>query len=348
MCCARFSNRGRDGVEKPSREGLIRTECVKGTPVRQPFGGEGNRAHRRLRGTFAIDHLERRAVHGEDARQRVIVNAVAEPNASLIPLIVDSQSGRRKTASLVGFLNIGKRALRIAAKTPLPLHTRWRLLLVEFLRRPFCVPLGDHTLELDASTLYIDYVTLYGLLIDEHFSLNFDGAAVVDVGAHKGYYGGLALFHGATRVFSYEPERQNFAALNRTANTARWSVEHCAIGPHGGMVDLHISSNSWSHSIYAPETGTVTGRQTVMTRPLADVLERARNGDRIVCKINVEGAAGEVVRATDANDWADVSDLWCDFEPSDPVPVTETIEHLERAGFRVSERDGRRLLFRRR
>jgi FkbM family methyltransferase len=253
----------------------------------------------------------------------------------------------------MSLLNAAKRTIRIATKTTLPIRTRWHLLVVEFVllgrrRTTIRVPLGDQLIEVDAATLYIDYVTLYGMLIDEHFSLKFDGAVIVDIGAHKGYYGGLALLRGAKHVFSYEPERQNFVALNRAAcrHPERWTVERCAVGPHDGTIDLNVSSNSWSHSVHLPQSGEVIGTQTVAMRRLAEVLASARAlGDRIGCKINVEGLAGEMILATSSSDWVGVNDLWCDFEATDPVPVAETIAHVVAAGFHVSERSGRRVHF---
>jgi FkbM family methyltransferase len=258
----------------------------------------------------------------------------------------------RKNA-LVSFLTVAKRTIRIVTKRKLPMRTRWRLLVVELvlLRRKktaIRVPLGDQIIELEAATLYVDYVTLYGMLIDEHFSLNFGGAVIIDIGAHKGYYGARALFYGATHVYSYEPERQNFAALNRAACRCpeRWTIERCAVGPHGGTIELYVSSNSWSHSRYVPESGDILGTQPVTMRRLGDLLKRERaSGDRIACKINAEGLAGEMILATSPSDWVGVNELWCDFEPSDPVPVIETIAHLADAGLHVSERTGRRVHF---
>ena len=50
---------------------------------------------------------------------------------------------------------------------------------------------------------------------------DYRGAFVVDVGAHKGYYGAYALAHGARWVVSYEPETANFALLERAASDVR-------------------------------------------------------------------------------------------------------------------------------
>jgi FkbM family methyltransferase len=254
---------------------------------------------------------------------------------------------------LVSFLTVAKRTTRIVMKRKLPIRTRWRLLVTELVllrgkRTAVRVPLGDQIIELEAATLYVDYVTLYGMLVDEHFSLGFDGAVIIDIGAHKGYYGARALFYGAAHVYSYEPERQNFAALSRAARGCpeRWTIERCAVGPHDGTIALHVSSNSWSHSLYVPESGDILGTQNVTMRRLGDLLERARAaGDRMACKINAEGFAGAMILATSPSDWAGINELWCDFEPSDPVPVTDTIAHLVEAGFHVSERAGRRVHF---
>ena len=154
-----------------------------------------------------------------------------------------------------------KRMIRIVTATSLPSMTRRDLLRAEIRagRRgaithdPIRVRTGPITLWLSPGSAYRDYVTLYGALVDQHFKLDTPSAAVLDVGAHCGYYAAQAFLHGACAVDSYEPEAANYTMLERAHSSSsardRWQIQHCAIGAADGEADLFISSESWSHSM---------------------------------------------------------------------------------------------------
>ena len=93
----------------------------------------------------------------------------------------------------------------------IPLRTRADLLGVELRRR--LRPLSDYRVRYRRASLYlshdnyeIDWETLKNTLVDEPYLAVYGGAVVLDIGAHKGYYGAYALAHGAHAVVSYEPE----------------------------------------------------------------------------------------------------------------------------------------------
>ena len=48
---------------------------------------------------------------------------------------------------------------------------------------------------------------------------DYAGAVVLDLGAHKGYFGAYALARGARLVISFEPETANLELLERGAET---------------------------------------------------------------------------------------------------------------------------------
>ena len=83
---------------------------------------------------------------------------------------------------------------------------------------------------------------------------DFHDSTVIDIGAHKGYFGAYALMHGAREVISYEPELQNFEFLTQTAQSFRgaggeWETRRSAVTARSGEVELRVDPSSWAHSI---------------------------------------------------------------------------------------------------
>ena len=105
-----------------------------------------------------------------------------------------------------------------------PWRTRAALALAESRRR---IRAGDRyrlgyaggSLFLSQDDYEIDWETLKNTLVDEPYLADYRGAIVLDLGAHKGYYGAYALAHGAASVASYEPEAANVSFLARSAAT---------------------------------------------------------------------------------------------------------------------------------
>ena len=241
-----------------------------------------------------------------------------------------------------------KRIVRILIAN-LPLRTKLGLLRAESGRgnRDLAIPVGDTEVFVAHATRWIDYLTLYGALIDRHFDADVGGKVVLDVGAHKGYFGARVISEGASKVESFEPVHQNLTYLQRSASRVpAWEVHESALGARAGTVDIHLNSDSWAHSIQEPPAGLSIGVQTVAVEALSDVLTRAASWDRpVVVKINVEGAAGPMILGTSAPDWEAVEWLWVDVEPSDPVGREGIVGHLDRTPLRLWASDGRRLLF---
>lgn len=243
----------------------------------------------------------------------------------------------------------------------LPVDTKRRLLRATWrARRSTDAPgadldirCGAATLTLAAETFEIDYRTLYGLLIDGQFRADFDGAHVLDIGAHKGYYGASAFAAGATCVESFEPASQNHAYLVRAAASmpcdAEWIVHRSAVGTTAGRATLSLSASSWGHSLLVPADGRIVGTEEVEVVTFAGVLTRVasrRRGRRLVVKINVEGLAGGLITATPPSVLATIDELWLDIEAHDPIPSDEIVDHLAVAGLGFVERQGTLVRFR--
>ena len=235
----------------------------------------------------------------------------------------------------------------------------------ELLTMDYLLPLvrlrsGDDALQLQtrsgsaAGTLYfgrdsfaVDRVAYFGVFLEGWYRADYEGAVVVDIGGHKGYYGAFALHEGAAEVRSYEPESRNFAALQRAAASFddRWAVHRAAVGAEAGQTTLHVNTESAGHSIvYEQSDGPrrTLGSEQVAVVAMTDVLdEAAQVGARVVVKIDAEGAECEIVLGTPVDTWRQVDAVFLEIHDFAPCSSAEIIEHLQRAGLKVCfhERD---------
>jgi FkbM family methyltransferase len=194
-----------------------------------------------------------------------------------------------------------------------------------------------------ADTLAIDVVTLDYVLRRELFPVDVRGRIVLDIGSHKGYFGALSLADGARAVLSYEPESVNYGALVRATLSGRdradWDRQRCAVGATSGEVVLSISTESWSHSVHAPASGTVVRTERVPMVAFADVLAEvaARHpGDPCVLKLNVEGAAGDCLLSVSPSALGRLEVLLVDLEANTPQPAEDILGHIHAAGFELA------------
>ena len=256
-----------------------------------------------------------------------------------------------------------RRAQRVrrVLKARLPLRTRSRLAFVTIrlaigrrrhkygsrysalaapLRRDIALDLGRGRVFLGATSWQIDYEAFGDVFVRDALALPCDDEIVLDLGAHRGYFGSYALIRGAKEVYSFEPFNENYAALVAARDTfgelaSSWHLEKCAIADYDGHVDLNVSTESWSHSIYAPASGEVVDAVRVPIRSFASVLAQVRSRhptDDVVAKINVEGAAGDVILGTPIGLWDPVSCVLFDFEMNSPHPLSAVLDHLTRCG----------------
>jgi FkbM family methyltransferase len=194
-----------------------------------------------------------------------------------------------------------------------------------------------------ADTLAIDVVTLDYVWRRDLFPVDVGGRVVLDLGAHKGYYGALAMFDGATAVVSFEPESVNHGALVRATVAGRdrddWTRHRAAVGATAGEVTLSVSTESWSHSIHAPASGDIVRTERVPMVAFADVLADAfaNHPDRpVVLKLNVEGAAGDCLLSVPAGTLGRLEVLLVDLEANTPQPLDDILGHIEAAGFELA------------
>jgi FkbM family methyltransferase len=200
------------------------------------------------------------------------------------------------------------------------------------------VPVLGGSLFVGRRSPLIDVTTVLDVWEADMFPADCAGRVVLDIGAHKGYFGAWALAQGAHAVISCEPHPENFRALSRAhrANVRRvsWDIQRTAVGAARGRARLFSSRESWAHSLYEHMV-EATGSEEVDVTDLVSILERAngrRPGGHVVLKLNVEGSAGAILLAVPPERLAQVVEVHLDHEPGSPHSLDDILGHLADAG----------------
>ncbi len=232
----------------------------------------------------------------------------------------------------------------------MPVRTRFDLLRAEVRRRirpktVYALHYGPGHVFLSQNDYAIDWESFKWVVADDAYPTDYDGAVVLDLGAHKGYYGAHALANGARAVISFEPERANLELLERAAATYRklgadWRIRSSAVGAEPGDAVLRVMEGSWAHSLHPPETWAQyeVGTQGVIVEAMADILEEFRaiadEDSRLVVKVNTEGEECGIVLGTPPEAWIGVSELFVEMHEWAPCIAAELAAHVEPVGFR--------------
>jgi FkbM family methyltransferase len=190
--------------------------------------------------------------------------------------------------------------------------------------------------------------SLVFVVVDDPYRTDYTGTVVLDLGAHKGYYGAYALAHGASVVISFEPERANLELLRRAAGmlgeaAGTWQVRDTAIGAQSGTAALHVMGASWGHALDPPERFAEheVGSQVVRVEALPNVLAEAEAlkgvGARLVVKLNVEGAECDAVLGTAPSAWTAADEVFVETHPWASCGADDLCEHLASAGLTPTE-----------
>lgn len=170
-------------------------------------------------------------------------------------------------------------------------------------------PSGPGPVYLARATLAIDRRQFDYIFEGRHYEIDYEGAAILDIGAHKGYFAAYALSRGAAAITSFEPESQNFRFLSESARRARrrglrWEARKEAIGAAAGEADLLVGVESWSHSlVVSPHPGLAEGRRERVQVVALEPLLTAYRSRRLIVKLNVEGAECDIVLGTPVTAW---------------------------------------------
>jgi FkbM family methyltransferase len=246
-----------------------------------------------------------------------------------------------------------RRFARLLADRRVPIRTRLGLFSAEGHRRlrprpAYRVPHGQGEVFLSHADFAIDWESLKFVVADHAYATDYRDAVVLDVGAHKGYFGAHALAHGARVVISFEPERANVELLERAASSFRargkdWRVRPVAVGADEGEAELHVMSASWGHALHPPaafaehEVGTQRVPVVAAATILAEAHALAGPRGRLVVKVNIEGEECATVLKTPTEAWRDVDELFVETHLWATCGAAELAEHLAPAGFTRAE-----------
>ena len=229
----------------------------------------------------------------------------------------------------------------------LPLRTRLDLFLADLRRKwatreRYGVRYGRGTVYLSDADFAVDRASFTFAVTEANYATDYDGAAVLDAGGHKGYFAAYAAAHGAKAVVSYEPETANLEVLERTASGygGTWEVRRAAVDARAGRADLHVMRSSWGHALEPPSAFAEheIGVEPVDVVALADALQDAAThlvaGARLVVKVNIEGAECSAILGTPPEVWADVDEVFVETHPWADCDDARLADHLAQAGLR--------------
>jgi FkbM family methyltransferase len=193
----------------------------------------------------------------------------------------------------------------------------------------------------------VDWKSLAFVFVDEPYAAMYEEAVVLDLGAHKGYFGAYALAHGASVVVSFEPESSNLEYLARAAGSLQpsdgaWHLRRSAVGARPGEASLHVMGASWGHALDPPShfAEYEIGRESVHVEAFADILAEWRSSaakERLVVKLNIEGAECATVLETPRSALEAIDEVFVETHPWASCDADGLASHLGSAGLTRAE-----------
>jgi FkbM family methyltransferase len=229
------------------------------------------------------------------------------------------------------------RAARIARFRDAPLRSRLRLIRLPRtrpLRRMQRVDLGRASVRFESE---FDVRAFDEVFFADTYESDYRDAQVIDVGAHKGYYAAFAVLRGAAHVEAFEPAPTNARVLRATAAEldGRCTVHEVAVGAHDAEAILHLSDESWRHSLLAiPSERSVPVKVVALTTILREITGHSR----VIVKIDAEGAECDITAGTPLDAWKCVDEAFVEYHRFAGCTIAQLVSRLERAGLRHAGR----------
>ena len=175
----------------------------------------------------------------------------------------------------------------------------------------------------------------------------FAGAHVLDIGAHKGYFGAFALASGAMSVLSFEPESANYAALEQAARPVgdHWLTRNAAVGALNGSGTLFLDRTSWAHSLVHAERPAGSQQVEIVAFDQA-LAELPPGGSRTIVKVDAEGSECEILSCPDT--LREVDHVLVEWHPVASCSRRELADRLGQAGLTLEPGDSNAMHFVRR
>lgn len=165
-------------------------------------------------------------------------------------------------------------------------------------KRP--VPGCGATVLLSGKDFFYDRNPYREIFFEEIYKTNYKNFLVLDIGAHKGYFTTYALFHGAGRVYAYEPSGFNFKFLEKNVRINNFMDKtllfNKAVASESGERDFFIMQSSASHSLVARQDRHIIKKVRVPAISINEVLANTvKEGQKIIFKLDVEGGEYEII-----------------------------------------------------
>lgn len=174
----------------------------------------------------------------------------------------------------------------------------------------------------------------------------------VDVGANLGYYSLLALKH-QKRVVAFEPQAQNLKCLFRNLEANGWSqgaeVFPMALAERSGVLTLFGASGPSASLVEGWAGYSSRFRQTVPVTTLDRILEGQYRNERLLIKIDVEGAELGVLLGASATLTRQPRPAWLvevclnEYHPGGNPNFLAIFELFWSKGYQASIADGARI-----
>ncbi len=166
-----------------------------------------------------------------------------------------------------------------------------------------------------------------------------EGAVVLDVGAHAGFFALYCLsLNGTVKIFSVEPEENNLATMkdNLKLNDSlkKVSVIPGALSLVEGECFLKVSEDNHNHHLLGNDEND-EGVVKVAGFSLLGLLKKNKVKKIDLLKMDIEGGEFDLIESWGAEEWGVISNLIFEYHETSNHKKETLLEVLRQSGFGV-------------
>ncbi|MFY0543708.1 FkbM family methyltransferase [Brevibacillus sp. H7] len=199
---------------------------------------------------------------------------------------------------------------------------------------------------LSSMDLITDLKVALDIFQSNDYLTNFVDACVVDIGAHKGYFGMYAFLNGASSVVSYEPENENYKVLSQVNQhflqneTRIWKIFNKGVIDQEKKQSFYVYDQSWSHSILKRQDKTLVSKIKVQMTSMENVINEIislnrQEKKRVIVKIDAEGSECQIVFNTPSCCWEHIDELFIEYHRYALCTRDALAEQVMQLGFQL-------------
>lgn len=237
----------------------------------------------------------------------------------------------------------GKTYTAISEKLYKPLHFYKQIFLKLAFDKPAMVKLKLKTGKVFLGYRFMDLFVFHEIFIDDDYGVELAQAEnIVDIGGNKGYFTlKMSELFPAAKVYSYEPEPNNFRNLQRLIeeNNINANAYNEGVSAESGKLELFINpKNDGGHSLYDGISGTTSVSVDIVS--LETVMNRLPEGAKVdLMKMDCEGAEKEIILSITPEYANRIENIYYEATHSLYNPSLLN-SHLEDLGYQITERHG--------